>query len=60
MADSVVSITFVRMAVKPCSNPEYISYALTHPPRTHGVLNPYGEDRVLYGTFNITTGVRKL
>lgn len=60
MSTRVVSLTFVRMAVHRCSNPEYIAYALTHPPKTHGVLNPYGEDKVLYGTYNITTGVRKL
>lgn len=50
-----VSLTFVRMAVKPCSNPEYARYALTHKPGTYGVPNPYGADRILYGQFIITT-----
>lgn len=47
---SVVSLTFMRLAVKPPSYPGIKVYALTHPKGVHPVLNPYGDDKRLFGS----------
>lgn len=55
MPDAVVSLTFMRHAVRPALYANTQRYALTHPVTMHPVLNPHGTDKVLYGSLVFRT-----
>ena len=55
MPDAVVSLTFMRHAVRPALHDNIQVYALTHPAHTYPVPSPYGTDKVLYGSLVFRT-----